>query len=320
MDRVGSAKGTDVVDHVADDLNAGLAIAAAVPEDAGIAGGAGQVMHAGADHLAVIAVRGDPLGAVPGDIEVDDLDVVPVIPDGGAVGARDLRPPFRVRDVGDGGGGRPALGHFITGVAPGVVARREVGVVARAHELGDARHGVARGGGGAGIRIRARRRDIVVGASAQGVERRRGAPESHRDRAAAGLSPARRRDRRRADHEPSHQAARGNGRDRAVARRPRHGAAGGQAIRVLEDGRELRGRRDLHARRRLAYGHGGDRRGRGRSPGCDAGVADRFTPHRGVDTKVVQHAHGGLLGPEGEGTPHQLFRRAGRRHVGRVAV
>src|SRR5947208_5792079 len=156
----------DVVDHVADDLNAGLAVAAAVPEDAGVAAGARQVVDAVADPLVVIAVDADAFGAVAGDIEVDDLDIVAAVPNGVAPRAINLRSPFRVRDVGDGRGGGPALGHLIAGVVPRVVAGSEMGVVARAHELGNARHGVAGSGGGAGIAIRARRRDVVIRASA----------------------------------------------------------------------------------------------------------------------------------------------------------
>src|SRR5436190_15186001 len=218
----------DVVDHVADDFNAHDVVIAAVRVDAGVAAGAGQVVDAVADHLVVIAVDADAVGAVAGDIEVDDLDIGAAVPNGVATGAIDLRAPFRVRDVGDGCRSRAAHGHLVPRVGPGVVAGSEVGVVAGAHELTHACHGVAGRGGAAGIRIRARRRDIVVGAIAQGVERRRDASESHRHRAAAALSPADRRDRRRADYEPRHQSARGNGGDCAVARRPRHGAAGGQ--------------------------------------------------------------------------------------------
>src|SRR5438093_4664250 len=195
----------DVVDHVADDLNAGLAVAAAISEDAGIAAGAWQVVDAVADHLVVIAVDADAFGAVAGDIEVDDLDIVAAVPNVVAPRAINLRAPFRIRDLGDGRGGGAALGHLIAGVAPRVVAGREVGVVARAYELGDARHGVAGGGGGAGVRIRARRRDVVVGAVAQRVQRRRAGHGIHRHRAAAFLPLARRRDRRRADREPRHQ-------------------------------------------------------------------------------------------------------------------
>src|SRR5207249_2736502 len=178
----------DVVDHVADDLNAGLAVAAAISEDAGIAAGAWQVVDAVADHLVVIAVDADAFGAVAGDIEVDDLDIVAAVPNGVAPRAINLRAPFRIRDVGDRRGG-----------------------------------------------------------------------------AAAFLPLARRRDRRRADREPRHQAGRGDRGDYAVARRPRHGATSGQAIRVLEGGRELHGRPDLSARRRRAHGHGGHRRRRRRS-------------------------------------------------------
>src|SRR5690349_3577862 len=43
----------DVVDHVADDLNAHEVVAAAIGEDAGVAAGAGQVVDAVADHLVV---------------------------------------------------------------------------------------------------------------------------------------------------------------------------------------------------------------------------------------------------------------------------
>src|SRR5216117_3917343 len=160
----------DVVDHVADDLNAGLAVAAAISEDAGIAAGAWQVVDAVANHLVVIAVDADAFGAVAGDIEVDDLDIVAAVPNGVAPRAINLRAPFRIRDIGDRSRSRAALGHLVPRVAPRVVAGREVGVVARAHELGDARHGVAGGGGGAGVRIRARRRDVVVGAVGLGCE------------------------------------------------------------------------------------------------------------------------------------------------------
>src|SRR5947199_3246384 len=156
----------DVVDHVADDLNAGLAVAAAISEDAGVAAGAWQVVDTVADHLVVIAVDADAFGAVAGDIEIDDLDIVAAVPDGVAPRAINLGSPFRVRNVGDGRGGGPAPGHLIAGVAPRVVAGSEVGIVARAHELGNARHGVAGGAGGAGIRIRARRRGVVVAAVA----------------------------------------------------------------------------------------------------------------------------------------------------------
>src|SRR6266516_2674232 len=135
VDEVRAGAHGDVVDHVADDLNAGLAVAAAVPEDAGVAAGAWQVVDAVADHLVVIAVDADAFGAVAGDIEVDDLDIVAAVPNGVAPRALDLRSPFRVRDVGDRSRSRAAHGHLGPRVGPRVVAGSEVGVVARAHEL-----------------------------------------------------------------------------------------------------------------------------------------------------------------------------------------
>src|SRR6266576_2025527 len=206
----------DVVDHVADNLNANEVVAAAVREDAGIAAGAGQVVDAVADHLVVIAVDADAIGAVAGDIEVDDLDIVAAVPNGVAPRAIHLRSPLRVRDVGDGCGGGPALGHLIAGVAPRIIAGGEVGIVARAHQLGDARHGVAGSGGGAGIRVRARRRPIVIGAITQGVERRRAGhwiPGHwiHRHGGAAALPVARRRDRHRPRGDAGHEPARRDG-------------------------------------------------------------------------------------------------------------
>src|SRR5436309_8922891 len=108
----------DVVDHVADDLNAGLAVAAAISEDAGIAAGAWQVVDTVADHLVVIAVDADAFGAVAGDIEVDDLDIVAAVPNGVAPRAINLRALFRIRDVGDRRAGGAALGHLIAGLAP----------------------------------------------------------------------------------------------------------------------------------------------------------------------------------------------------------
>src|SRR5207247_2931845 len=60
VNEIGAAQGADVVDHVADDLNARPVVVATVPDNApGAAAGGGQVMHAGADHLAVIPVRDD---------------------------------------------------------------------------------------------------------------------------------------------------------------------------------------------------------------------------------------------------------------------
>src|SRR5206468_10311829 len=103
----------DVVDHVADDLNAGLAVAAAVPEDGGIAAGARQVVDAVANHIVVIAVDANAFGAVAGDVEVDDLDIVAAVPDGVAPRAINLGSPFRVRDVGDRSRSRAALGHLV---------------------------------------------------------------------------------------------------------------------------------------------------------------------------------------------------------------
>src|SRR6185437_16368691 len=143
VDEVDLTPQADVVHHIADDLNARDRVVAAGPHDASKAArAAGQVMHAIADHLAVIAVRRNALGTAPGDIEVDDLDVIAVIPNGGTAVAIDLRTPFHIGDVGDERGGRPALRHAIAGVAPRVVAGGKVGGVARAHELGDALHRV----------------------------------------------------------------------------------------------------------------------------------------------------------------------------------
>src|SRR2546421_481509 len=80
VNEIGAAQGADVVDHVADDLNARPVVVATVPDNArGAAAGGGQVMHAGADHLAVIAVGDDAFGPDAADIEVDDLDVIAVI-------------------------------------------------------------------------------------------------------------------------------------------------------------------------------------------------------------------------------------------------
>src|SRR5256886_1168817 len=82
VNEIGAAQGADVVDHVADDLNARPVVVATVPDNArGAAAGGGQVMHAGADHLAVIAVGDDAFGPHAADIEVDDLDVIVVLKD-----------------------------------------------------------------------------------------------------------------------------------------------------------------------------------------------------------------------------------------------
>src|SRR5207247_984879 len=189
VDEVDLTPQADVVHHIADDLNARDRVVAAGPYDASIAARAArQVMHAIADHLAVIAVRRNALGTAPGDIEVDDLDVIAVIRNGGAVRPIDLRAPFRIGDVGEECGGRPALGHVVGGVAPGVVAGGKVGGVARAHELGDALHRVAGGRRAARARVRARGRAIVLvgGAGAGGGGRS--------DRHGVTLPSARRRD------------------------------------------------------------------------------------------------------------------------------
>src|SRR5258708_5481253 len=105
-------------------------------------------MHAVADDLSVVAVRRNALDTASGDVEVDDLDVIAVIGNGGAVRPIDLRAPFCVGDIADGSGGRPALGHLVARVAPGIVAGGHVGVVARVHELRDALQRVAGGRGG----------------------------------------------------------------------------------------------------------------------------------------------------------------------------
>src|ERR1041384_3745760 len=90
------APGADVVDHVADDLDAGRVVAAAVAHDGRGQLRAGHVMDAVADDLGVAAVGRNALDTTPGDIEVDDLDVLGVIRNGGAVRPVDLRAPFRV--------------------------------------------------------------------------------------------------------------------------------------------------------------------------------------------------------------------------------
>src|SRR5437016_10202526 len=176
VDEVDLTPQADVVHHIADDLNArDRHVVAAGRHDASVAARAARhVMHAIADHLAVIAVRRNALGTAPGDIEVDDLDVIAVIRNGGTVGAIDLRAPLRIRDVRNERGVRPAFGHLIGCVAPRVVASGEVGGVARAHELGDALHRVAGGRRAARARVPARGRAIVLvgGAGSGGGGRR----------------------------------------------------------------------------------------------------------------------------------------------------
>src|SRR6266568_7359549 len=81
VNEVRAAAHGDVVDHVADDLDARPVGVAAVPFDAAVAAArGGQVMHAVADHLAVITVGRDALGAVPVAVEVDDLDLIALVP------------------------------------------------------------------------------------------------------------------------------------------------------------------------------------------------------------------------------------------------
>src|SRR5204863_1544125 len=197
--------GADVVHHIPDDLNACDPVIAAGAHDRPREGGAGHVMDAVADDPAILAVGRDTLVTASGDVEVDDLDVIAVIRDGGAVRPIDLRAPFGIGNVGEERGGRPALGHAIGGVAPGVVAGGHVGVVARVHELRDALQRVAGGGGGAGIPVRAPRRDVIVGAIAQRVERCRIVHARHRDCGRPALPFARRGDGHRADPGPGDQ-------------------------------------------------------------------------------------------------------------------
>src|SRR5438309_2203157 len=108
VDEVRAGAHGDVVDHVANNLNTNDFVAAAIGEDARIAARAGQVMDAIPDHLVVIAVHPDSVGTVPGDVEVDDLDVIAAVPNGVTTISIDLRAPFHIGDIGDVGGGRTA--------------------------------------------------------------------------------------------------------------------------------------------------------------------------------------------------------------------